>query len=280
MSRRLARVQALDQRLSERDRQLVQQVVRLGFMTAGQLEHLAFDTIPEPVTRARRARRQLARLVEFDLLWRLDRRVGGVRAGSTGYVYGPTPDARRLDAYLRDKPVTRARAAHEPGVSFLAHSVACSELFVRLSEADRAATVELIEHQAEPACWRSFPAALGGLRHLRPDAFVRLGVGEWEQLAFVEVDRGSEGSTALTRKLDIYIAYWRSGSEQHQHGLFPKVVWLTPTERRTTQLRRLVTTLPSDAQAIFAVTEFDQAIDELRGEATAAPASSSRGGAS
>lgn len=280
MSRRLARLQALDERLSDRDRQLVQEVVRLGFMTAGQLERLAFHTIAAPVTRARRARRQLARLVELDLLWRLDRRVGGVRAGSTSYVYGPTSEARRLDAHLRGEPLTRARAAHEPGVSFLAHSVACSELFIRLTEADRAGVVELIEHQAEPACWRSFPAPLGGLRHLRPDAFVRLGVGEWEQLAFAEVDRASEGSTALTRKLDVYIAYWRSGSEQHARGLFPKVVWLTPTERRTAQLRRLIATLPSDAQPIFAVTEFDQVINELRGEAMAAPASSSRGGAS
>lgn len=280
MSRRTMRLQVLDERLSGRDRQLVQQVVRLGFMTAGQLERLAFHTIPEPVTRARRTRRQLARLVELDLLWRLDRRVGGVRAGSTSYVYGPTPEARRLDAYLRGEPLSRAMAAHEPGVSFLAHSVACSELFVRFAETDRAGVVELVEHQAEPDCWRSFPAALGGLRHLRPDAFVRLGVRDWEQLAFVEVDRGSEGSTALTRKLDVYNAYWRSGSEQHRGDVFPKVVWLTPTARRTAQLRSLITSLPSNAQAIFAVTEFDQAIDELRGEATAPPASSSRGGAS
>ena len=280
MSRRTTRLQALDQRLSERDRQLVQDVVRLGFMTAGQLERLGFHTVPEPVTRARRVRRQLARLVELDLLWRLDRRVGGVRAGSTSYVYGPTPEARRLDAYLRGEPLTRARAAHEPGVSFLAHSVACGELFVRLTEADRAGTVELIEHQAEPACWRSFLAPMGGLRHLRPDAFVRLGVGEWEQLAFVEVDRASEGSTALTRKLDIYIACWHSGSEQHTGGIFPKVVWLTPTERRTMQLRRLITTLPSDAQEIFAVTEFDRAIEELRGEATTGLSASDAGGTS
>lgn len=280
MSRRLSRLQMLDERLSGRDRQLVREVVRLGFMTAGQLERVGFHAIAEPVTRARRARRQLARLVELDLLWRLHRRVGGVRAGSTGYVYGPTPEARRLDSYLRGERLTRARAAHEPGVSFLAHSVACSELFIRLTEADRAGGLELIEHQAELACWRSFPAALGGLRHLRPDAFVRLGVGEWEQLAFVEVDRGSEGSTALTRKLEVYIAYWRSGSEQHQHGLFPKVVWLTPTERRTAQLRRLITTLPTDAQAIFGVTEFDQAIDELRGEAIAVLPTSDAGGPS
>ena len=279
MSRRHTRLQALDQRLSERDRQLVQEVVRLGFMTAGQLERVAFYAITSPVTRARRARRQLARLVELDLLWRLDRRVGGVRAGSTGYVYGPTPEARRLDAWLRGEPLMRARAAHEPGVSFVEHSVACSELFVQLTEADRKGQLELIEHQAEPACWRSFLAPMGGLRHLRPDEFVRVGLGEWEQLAFIEVDRGSEGTAALARKLDVYVAYWRSGAEQHQRGVFPKVIWLTTAARRTEQLRRQVELLPSDARAIFAVAEFDRMLDELRDEAGPA-AAASIGGAS
>jgi hypothetical protein len=202
VTRRSARLQALDQRLSERDRQLVQQVVRLRFLSAGQLERLCFDGIPEPVTRARRARRQLARLVELDLLWRLERRVGGVRAGSSGYVYGATAEARRLDAWLRGVSLTRAQAAHEPGASFVEHSLACSELFVRLIEVERAGGLELLQHQAEPDCWRRFLGAMGGQRHLRPDAFVRLGVGEWEQLAFIEIDRGSEGSAALARKLE------------------------------------------------------------------------------
>lgn len=263
MNRRHVRLMALDQRLSERDRSLVQQVVRLRFMTAGQLERLAFDAIPEPVTRARRARRQLARLVELDLLWRLQRRVGGVRAGSTGYVYGATAEARRLDAWLRAEPLNRAQAAHEPGVTFVEHSVACSELFVRLIEANRTNQLELLEHQAEPACWRQFPGPIGGVRHLRPDAFVKLGIGEWEQLAFIEVDRGSEGTGALARKLEGYVAYWRSGAEQHQRGVFPKVVWLTTTDRRVQQLRAQIALLPYDARAIFAVAAFDAALDEL-----------------
>lgn len=280
MSRRHTRLQALDQRLSERDRQLVQEVVRLGFMTAGQLERLAFYAITSPVTRARRTRRQLARLVELDLLWRLDRRVGGVRAGSTGYVYGPTPEARRLDAWLRAEPLTRARAAHEPGVSFVEHRVACGELFVQLTEGDRTGHLELIEHQAEPACWRSFLAPMGRLRHLRPDVFVRVGLGEWEQLAFIEVDRGSEGTAALARKLDVYVAYWRAGAEQHQRGVFPKVVWLTTTSRRVQQLQTQIALLPNDAQASFAVAVFDRALDELRGEVAGSAAAASVGGAS
>jgi demethoxyubiquinone hydroxylase (CLK1/Coq7/Cat5 family) len=79
VNRRGIRLQALDRRLSDRDRRLVQEVVRLRFVTAGQLERLAFYAIQAPVTRARRTRRQLARLVELDLLWRLQRRVDRLR---------------------------------------------------------------------------------------------------------------------------------------------------------------------------------------------------------
>ena len=264
MTRRSTRLQALDQRLSDRDRALVQAVARLRFMSAGQLERLFFEGIPEPVTRARRARRQLARLVELELLWRLERRVGGVRAGSTGYVYGATAEARRLDAWLRGESLSRAQAAHEPGASFVAHGLACSELFVQLTEADRAGALELLEHQAEPDCWRRFLGAMGGHQHLRADAFVSIGVGEWEQLAFAEVDRGREGSAALARKLEVYVAYWRSGTEQHQRGVFPKVVWLVMSDRRVRLLRREIARLPADAQTIFAVVTFDAAVHELR----------------
>jgi hypothetical protein len=265
MTSRSTRLHALDQRLADRDRALVQEVVRLRFLSAGQLERLCFDGIPEPVTRARRTRRQLARLVELELLWRLERRVGGVRAGSTGYIYGATAEARRLDAWLRSEPLSRAQAAHEPGTSFVEHSLACGELFVRLTEAARTGGLDLLEHQAEPTCWRPFLGAMGGQRHLRPDAFVSIGVGEWEQLAFIEIDRGSEGSAALARKLEVYVAYWRSGTEQHQRNIFPKVVGLATSDRRVRLLRREIALLPSDAQGIFAVATFDAALDELRG---------------
>jgi hypothetical protein len=263
MTRQSVRLAALDRRLSERDRGLVQEVVRLRFITAGQLERLAFHAIAEPVTRARRTRRQLARLVDLGLLSRLERRVGGVRAGSSGFVYGATPEARRLDAWLRGETITRVQATHEPGLTFLAHGVAGSELFLRLLKADRAGQLELLEHQAEPACWRQFVGASGGLRHLRPDAFVRLGVGAWEQLAFVEIDRGTEGSTAIARKLECYAAYWASGAEQHQRDVFPRVVWLTTTARREHQLRTQLDGLPATTQTLFAVAAFEQVVNLL-----------------
>ena len=272
MTHRLARLAALDQRLSERDRHLVQELVRLRFATTGQLERLAFHAIAEPVTRARRARRQLARLVELGLLWRLQRRIGGVRAGSTGHVYGPTAEARLLDAWLRGAIMSRAQVAHEPGATFVEHSVAGSELFVRLKEADRAGQLELLEHQAEPVCWRQFVGPAGSLRHLRPDAFVTLGLDEWEHVSFVELDRATEGSAAIARKLEVYLAYWASGVEQAQRSVFPKIVWLTTTHRRERQLRAQFQRQPTAAHALFAVTAFDGALAALSGDLAGSPA--------
>lgn len=68
------------------------------------------------------------------------------------------------------------------------------------------------------------------------------------------------------RKLEVYVAYWRSGAEQHWRGVFPQVVWLVTSDRRLRLLQREIALLPPDAQAIFAVVEFDAAVDALCGD--------------
>src|SRR3954451_15282892 len=57
--------------------------------------------------------------------------------------------------------------------------------------------------------------------------------------SFVELDRGSEHSPALVRKLRQYELAYRSGAVEAQAGVFPRVVWLVPDERRAALLRRL-----------------------------------------
>ena len=46
---------------------------------------------------------------------------------------------------------------HEPGLAFVRHTLAVTELYVRLREAERAGTLELLEFEPEPECWRSYP---------------------------------------------------------------------------------------------------------------------------
>ena len=72
----------------------------------------------------------------------------------------------------------------------------------------------------------------GGRAILKPDCFVKIGNGEFVDSWFVEVDLGTESPSTLTTKLDAYRAYWASGKETAQNGVFPQVLWLTTTERR------------------------------------------------
>ena len=113
-------------------------------------------------------------------------------------------------------------------------------------EGDRAGRFELLELAAEPSCWRSFDG-LGGQRStLKPDSYVRLGIGAYEDSYFLEVDRGTEGSRALERQLQLYLAYQASGREQAERQFFPCVLWLTPDDRRTAALVDSLARLPAE----------------------------------
>lgn len=263
-----ARLAAVAQRLSERDQAIVTDVVRLRFLTAGQLARLHFASIPQPVTRIRRVQRTLQRLVDHGLLVRCERRVGGVRAGSASFTYAAGAEGIRLTGYLNGHGIPRARTVYEPGVSFVDHSVACSELYLRLVEAERTGSVEVLEHQAEPDSWRTFLGAIGARLSLRPDAFVALGVGEFEQRSFVEIDRGTEGSSALRRKLSSYLDYWRSGAEQQAHEVFPRVVWQVGSDKRADVLRALIDELSESSRLLFSVTGPTGIVDQLCGAET------------
>ena len=95
---------------------------------------------------------------------------------------------------------------------------------------------------------------------------MRLGIGKWEQLAFVELDRGTEGSSALERKVEAYLAYGRSGHEEQHHGVFPQVVWLAATERRQAQLRQVLAAHATTPEISFIVGAAADAVQVLAGD--------------
>ena len=77
--------------LGPRDRQLLLAAARLRLVTGGQLQRLIFAGPDASSQNARIARRCLERLTTQRLLQRLDRRVGGLRAGRNSYGYAVTP---------------------------------------------------------------------------------------------------------------------------------------------------------------------------------------------
>lgn len=251
----------LASRLSMRDQAIIDAVAGLRLLSARQLERLLFAEITHPGTRARLARRVLARLVTLGVLGRLERRVGGVRAGAAGHVYFTAAAGQRLLAFWRGEGLKRTRNPYEPTSAFVRHTLAVAELYVQLIEADRERQLGLLDFQSEPGCWCPFIGPAGAQLILKPDARVRLAVGEGEEEhAFIEVDCGTEGRTALTRKCRAYVAYWHSGAERE---VFPRVVWVTTNQQRLNLLGEVCASMPAEAWKLFLVSTPDRVLSVL-----------------
>lgn len=255
-----AHVARLADELTARERDIVTTLDNVRVATAKQLQRLHF-TDGSPYSAARKARRTLGRLTTLRVLARLKRRIGGERSGSAGYVYALDVAGQRLASACGPAGGNRIRRPWTPGLAFISHQLAVTELCVRLTERTRAGGFDLLEFWAEPMSWRTF-TGLGGARTvLKPDAFARVGVGEHEHLCFVEVDRSTQSGPALARKLTVYRRYWQTGREQERWGVFPEVLVLVPDEARKDAVVGVAGSQPSDAWPLFRVGLFGSAVD-------------------
>jgi hypothetical protein len=236
-------------------------------VSGAQIIDLFFSDIPDVSTRARRARRVLGRLVEQRVLARLERpRQGGARGGSSSWVYGLGPAGRRIVAYWSGEGLPRSRGESEPSIAWTAHRLAVSDLYVQLRQAERDGRIELLAFDAEPNCWRRYTRLGGAPGVLKPDAFVRLGVADYEDSFFVEQDLGSERRGQLTRQHRAYGEYFRSGVEQSNTGVFPAVVWIVPDTKRATVFEDIARGLPEQLRALFTLATTANALDVFVGE--------------
>lgn len=249
---------ALARHLSERDWQVLEAVARLRFVSGAQLARLCFSGGGDPADDARAARRSLLRLVRLGVLARLPRPIGGVRAGSAGFVYRLGLGGHRLSVMRGLLPKTWRRRSQVPGTLFIRHTLLIAELHTRLIEGERSARFELLELAAEPLCWRHYDGYGGQRSILKPDSYVRLGIGPYEDSYFIEVDLATRGSRAIADQLRRYAAYHASGQEQAARGVFPKVLWLTPDHERTRAIESCAASLPAETRTLFAATEFDR----------------------
>lgn len=256
MSRRAyltqTRLAELKRSLSLRDEAIIDSLDRLRVATTKQLARLHFADLTEG-SAARQTPQTLRRLADFGVLIHLDRRVGGVRAGSAATVWSLDLAGQRLASTCGPAGGRMCRRPWTPGVQFLAHRLAVSESYVELVEACRVRGRELLDFDAEPYCWRRFVAPLGGSAFLKPDAFARLLVGDYERGVFIEIDRATESRSTLKRKLATYRHFWETGREQERRGYFPEVVWCVPTEERKELLVDLCAAQREEVWPLFRV---------------------------
>ncbi|GIH06641.1 hypothetical protein Rhe02_47080 [Rhizocola hellebori] len=244
----------LERSLSPRETNVLSTLARVRLATSTQLERLHFTDITP-----RQARQILTQMVARRLVLRLPRTVGGVRAGSSGFVYAMDTAGARLA--MPQYPWQRR--PWSVGLPFLAHSLGVTELFVRLAEAERLRTLVMQSFVGEPACWRSF-AGLGGARTtLKPDAFLVTLLPGFEDRWFIELDRATESPATVARKCDLYRRYWQSGTEQARSDIFPRVLWLVPDDSRRGALVDVLGRQPAEAWPLFAVSVFSEGVNRI-----------------
>ena len=251
----------LRDQLSARSIDIISQISDLHFMTGQQIEaiHFPLSEHMSAAGAARAARRSLELLTNERLLVRLQRRVGGARAGSASYIYGLGPVGHRLLALNRPRPRYR-----EPSATFIDHTLGISQLVIDVSLASKDDAFELLACQSEPFCWRQF-SWMGAPATLRPDLYLALGVKEFEHRWFCEIDNGTEHLPAIIRKCRQYEAYYQSGREQAAHGVFPRICWLVRDEKRAESMLRAIASDSRLSDPLFVVALQGDATEVLRG---------------
>ena len=252
--------------LSERDLQVIKFVGELRLASGRQVRRLFFpdESFATAETAARSCRRVLNRLAANRLLRRLQRRVGGVRAGSDGFVYALGPIGFRL---VQPEGRSRPRSL-EPSNPFVDHQLSVSEFAVELSLAERRGEIKQLVLQGEPRCWRRLPGQRARAGLLRPDLHVRLWSGDAELWWFVEVDLGTTHLPGLLGKCALYESYYRAGAEQAKHRVFPRVLWVCPTATRAAKLEASIGRSRGLTRELFRVATTSAAMPMLQGAET------------
>jgi hypothetical protein len=249
------RLETIEHTLTDRQRSLVADVALLNVASGAQLRRLHFS---DDETAQRMARRDLGQLVEHRVLSRLGRRIGG--RGSESFVYSLDVAGQRIVRAGR----RRYRAPWRPVPTHLQHALAVGDLYVELRRTGNQ-DARLVAFQAEPGSWRRFYGSGGVPVVLKPDAFVIVHNGAFEDRFFVELDRATESSTRIIEKARLYLRYWQSGNEQAQADVFPLVVWVVPDERRKDQLVDALGGLSPEHWQLFLVVTNGNAVARFLG---------------
>lgn len=225
----------LAQHLSERDEVVLRRVAEHRFLTTHQIQGFCFDDHATDASAARTTRRVLARLQRDGLLRALERRIGGIHAGSQATIWQLAPAGSRL-VYGQEK----RRRSSPPSERFLRHQLAVADVHVLLRQHQRIEAIEQVMVEVEPASWRRYQGASGEPRWLQPDLFAAITSSDFIDRYFIEVDLGSESLPTLLGKCDQYEQYRRAGVEQARADTFPLVLWLFLSPERADALQAAV----------------------------------------
>lgn len=222
--------------LSRREADTLTLLARFRFLTRSQLQAFLYAN-DEPSTSNRVVTgRVLNSLIGKGLADRTNRNVGGPVSGSGSYAYHLTALGIRAldDRRFRHLP----RRLPPRGTFLLRHALATAEVALAFGRAARCKDHSLLAFECD---WEA--AQRVGSSIVVPDARLVYATRLVELHAFVEVDLGTAGSKFFARKIAAYLALYRSGRWREASEVWPAVLIVTPTERRTEFLKRATETL-------------------------------------
>ncbi len=219
------------------------------FVTSDQLARYLQPHYSTRNSAVRQTNRLTKHLESLGLIRHLNRRIGGTRPGSTSHIWHLTEAGQRLthiDPATNQPPTVRPkRRWREPSQTFLTHTLAVTEIRIVVEETSRSTPIKLLGIETEPTCWRHHTNPYGHSETIKPDLALITRRGPHEHHWWCEADLGTENPARITSKAHNYLRHYHSGVEQQTRGVFPQIIWVTPTEARRKQLRDI---LSADSQ--------------------------------
>lgn len=260
--RRLGRrqLETIAEQLDPTDYRLLNLLGTHRYATTRQLSDI--NRITNVYANARSALRQTTRRLNrhhaLGLIDHLARRIGGVRAGSTGYIWYLREPGHRLTT--PDQP--RRYRHSEPSRSFLAHTLAITEARLVIEHAAHDVGGHLNVLRTEPDCWRQWLLPGGGRRWLKPDleAITTTATDDEDHWLF-EIDLDTENPARLLTKCHDYQDHLNTGTEQASAGYYPQVVWIMNNPRRTQWLQQNIS---DDSELLNDLFKIVSNVEELR----------------
>lgn len=254
--------------LTPRDRSILDSLAHYRLLSSSLIRRLHFaDSHHGKDGGARAVNRVMHRLEALHLVSRMDQRIGGYQGGSSALSWQLSLSGHKLMAALNG--TTKRSPLPATSWLFAQHTLAIAEVAVGLIDAGQSGGFEVLRIDTEPACWQEFVTDSGVVERLKPDLYVVTADADFEEHSFVEVDLGTEHQPTLARKARAYLRYRASGRHEAAHGVFPRVVWVTPDRRRQAAVQAAV----GATDGLQLVVTFD----DLPGPLAPAPAPGAQG---
>lgn len=253
-----ARLRQLATELPDRYTLPLLHLSRARVLSGHQLDRLLADPDVRSETVGRVRRRIMTRLTDLGLTATLERRIGGIRAGSAGHVHVLTAAGHTLAALLADQqPPRRVRHSRAPGPMFVTHALDIAEIYVQLTEHSHTGGFQVAAFVTEPASWWNESSVF-----LRPDAYTVLATPDYRDCWWLEIDRDTESIPRLAAKLRDYSDHAEAGGTGPDRVL-PRILFTAPTQHRCRAIGDLITGLPPPAPELLAVSEHATATNYL-----------------